>query len=35
VGLPLSLLFAPLGIGLVVVATVMCLAGLVMVVVRR
>jgi hypothetical protein len=35
VGVPLSLLFAPLGVGLVVVATMMCLWGLVMVVLRR
>jgi hypothetical protein len=35
VGVPLSLLFAPLGIGLVVVAGMMCFWGLVMVVLRR
>ena len=35
VGLPLSLLFAPLGIGLVLVAGMMCTWGLVMVVLRR
>ena len=35
VGLPLCLLFAPMGIGLVLVASVMCLWGIVMVVFRR
>lgn len=35
VGVPLSLLFAPLGIGLVVVAGLMCAWGLVMVALRR
>ncbi len=35
VGLPLCLLFAPMGIGLVAVASVMCLWGLVAIVVRR
>ena len=35
VGLPLSLLFAPMGIGLVAVAAVMCLWGLVSIVIRR
>jgi hypothetical protein len=35
VGLPLCLLFAPMGIGLVAVASVMCLWGIVMIVIRR
>ena len=35
VGLPLSFLFAPMGIGLVGVASVMCLWGIVMIVFRR
>jgi len=35
VGLPMCLLFAPMGIGLVLVATVMCVWGIVMVVFRR
>jgi hypothetical protein len=35
VGLPLTFLFAPLGIGLLLVAGMMCLWGLVMVVFRR
>jgi hypothetical protein len=35
VGLPLTLLFAPLGIGLLLIAGMMCLWGLVMVVLRR
>ena len=35
VGLPLSLLFAPLGIGLVAVALLMCLWGIVAIVFRR
>jgi hypothetical protein len=35
VGLPLSFLFAPMGIGLVAVAFVMCLWGIVMIVFRR
>jgi hypothetical protein len=35
VGLPLSFLFAPMGIGLVAVASVMCLWGIVMIVFRR
>lgn len=35
VGLPLCLLFAPMGIGLVAVASVMCLWGLVAIIIRR
>ena len=35
VGLPLCLLFAPMGVGLVAVASVMCLWGIVMIVIRR
>jgi len=35
VGLPLCLLFAPMGIGLVAVASVMCFWGIVMTVFRR
>jgi hypothetical protein len=35
VGVPLSLLFPPLGIGLVVVAGALCVGGLVMVALRR
>jgi hypothetical protein len=35
VGLPLCLLFAPMGIGLVAVAFVMCLWGIAMIVIRR
>jgi len=35
VGLPLCLLFAPMGIGLVAVASVMCLWGIVAIVIRR
>ena len=35
VGLPLSFLFAPMGIGLVAVASLMCLWGIVMIVFRR
>ncbi len=35
VGLPLCLLFAPMGIGLVLVAVVMVTWGIVMVIVRR
>jgi hypothetical protein len=35
IGVPLSLLFAPMGIGLVAIASVMCLWGLVQVVIRR
>ena len=35
VGLPLCLLFAPMGIGLVAVASVMCFWGIVMSVFRR
>jgi hypothetical protein len=35
VGLPLSFLFAPMGIGLVAVASLMCFWGIVMIVFRR
>ena len=35
VGLPMCLLFAPMGIGLVAVASVMCLWGIGMIVIRR
>jgi hypothetical protein len=35
IGVPLSILFAPMGIGLVAIASVMCLWGLVLVVIRR
>ena len=35
VGLPMSVLFAPMGIGLVAIASVMCLWGIVMIVIRR
>lgn len=35
VGLPLSLLFAPMGIGLVAVAAVMCVWGVIAIVIRR
>ena len=35
VGLPLCILFAPMGIGLVAVASVMCLWGIVATVIRR
>jgi hypothetical protein len=35
VGLPMTLLFAPMGIGLVGIALVMCFWGVVMIVIRR
>jgi hypothetical protein len=35
VGLPLTLLFAPMGLGLLAVATVMCVWGLVMIAIGR
>jgi hypothetical protein len=35
VGVPLSLLFPPLGIGMVAVAAVMCVVGVGMIVIRR
>ena len=35
VGLPMTLLFAPMGIGLVGIAVVMCVFGLGMIIVRR
>jgi hypothetical protein len=35
VGLPMCILFAPMGIGLVAIASVMCLWGIVMIVIRR
>jgi len=35
VGLPMCLLFAPMGLGLVAVASVMCLWGVVAIIIRR
>ena len=35
IGLPLAFVFPPLGIGMVAISALMCLAGLVMIVVRR
>ena len=35
VGVPLAFIFPPLGIGMVVIAGLMCLAGVAMVVIRR
>jgi hypothetical protein len=35
VGVPLAFIFPPLGIGMVAIAGIMCLAGVVMVVIRR
>ncbi len=35
VGVPLAFVFPPLGIGMVAIAAVMCLAGVAMIVVRR
>jgi hypothetical protein len=35
IGLPLAFIFPPLGVGMVVIATLLCVAGVAMIVIRR